>query len=481
MPTQQTHASKKHSFTFKIIVGITATLLINVLFIKGADDSSKSDVDFLQPGVEIGEAPIFKKIRSYRLEKLSGSTKEQEHSELNAFTFGAVADGKSHPIKEIFQDQSAIDKKYGSGRYVLNDERDFVAACEAIRYAKYYGEPTSANNAAKYASTVYFPRGVYVINRTIDIVDLYGFTLRGDGKGQTVFRFMQPAPLFYVTRAAGNAFCDFSIESTIESKATGIYIVSGGPDDAGRPAFLWEFRNVLFSTLYRGVQFAGMAMTDSGYFYTCRFLNCLVGVHFQNGQGMEYAFYGCNFQSPSIGNQATLFLVEAGGVINVFGGNIISQGTTLKLMPNREAYSKSVGGGSVINPSNGYYNFYGVRWEQMTKEPILFDAKDDGYYRASINFDSCSVYQRMGAKDGPVGVLRPGMNVTLRNTSCSPFTSGKIPGDVSGASSEARRGILVLDNTFGLEYEERNGGSIEHDSKLWKNIIYYRLPGRHQN
>ena len=152
------------------------------------------------------------------------------------------------------------------------------------------------------------------------------------------------------------------------------------------------------------------------------------------------------------GWDVTVFDIEAGGDLTVFGGNIIHAGTTLKLDPNWD-FSPDGGGSSPINFSSGVYNFYGVRWEQDGKQPVLFDAVDDGRFSARINFDSCVVYQRAAARNALIGRLFRGLNVVLRNTSVS---NGGILEDATAGDEAKRKPVLILDNTSGVQVVRPN-------------------------
>ncbi|MEI8245295.1 MAG: carbohydrate binding domain-containing protein [Lentisphaerota bacterium] len=404
--------------------------------------------------------------------ELTGINEKQAQDILNVRDFGAIGDGASHPLSEVLKTQAEIDKKYGNGRYLLTDERDYVGVCEAIRYSLYYGSTRGQSNPdllklheraahMRSSNAVHVPAGLYVINRTIELIELYGFTLYGDGAPATVFYFTRPEPLFWIQRSANMKFRDFCIASNPQSRSTGFYIVDDFKKDINRngsPAFQIVFDRLLIFKFYKGVDLAGDVMTDNEYFYSCRFLYNQIAVHQRNAQCMSVEFFGCDFQR----NKYCL-LVEAGGQINVHGGDFIANGTTLLLAPNK-VFTKSTGGGPTINRNNGKFNFYGVRWE--LEEAPMFDAIDDGSLLAQVNLDNCAMYQRAAGKGTPLGIIHNGMNVVIRNLNIGPYEI-KILGDTRDYSDK-RKGVLILDNIVGaLAYAEVNGLPTVFDGKKW--------------
>lgn len=386
------------------------------------------------------------------------------HQIVNAMDFGAVADGQSHPLKEILPTQEEIDKKYGSGRYTPDDERDFVAIMEAIRAAKRSGQYGPDIKAVRYASTVRIPAGVYIINRTIPLTDTYGGSIEGDGRLQTILRFNKEAPLFFITRCSFLTFEKFAIESNISSKSIGFLIneanTEADPKYLGKVTFNMTFDSMMMNRFYKAIQITGNVMTDSMAFNKVRFLQCLTAFHLQNPQGLNYQFISCNFEvhgdestfAPYKESDVVCFHIQAGGDITVIGGNIIHAGITLLLEPDA-AFAPS-GKGPSISWGSGIYNFYGVRWEQMGgTQPALFESRGKEAFTARINFDSCMVYQRVAALGKPVGFLRPGMNVTFRN---SVFNNGVIE-EVIGGRTGKRPPALILDNTSGVTFQRVPG------------------------
>jgi hypothetical protein len=387
------------------------------------------------------------------------------HQVLNVMDFGAKGDGQSHPLHTLFANQAAIDVKYGPGRYTPDDEADFVAVMEALRTARACGEYIPSIKAVKYTNTVYLPTGIYVINRTIPLIDTFGGTIRGDGRQQTVLRFNAPQPLFFINRSAFLAFRQFSIESSVSSGSTGFLIAdtSDTPLGNGKPTFKMIFDSLIFQRLDQAVHITGLMMTDSMVFSDTRFLQCLTSFHLQNPQGLNYQFFGCDFEdhggdaiyAPHKASDVVCFKIEAGGNITIVGGDIIHAGVTLLLEPGSQFAPEGPGGASPsISVGSGMYSFYGVKWEQMGgTRSVLFDAQDDGHYSARINFDNCMVYQRISARHTPVGMLHAGMNVAFRN---SVFNFGHIQ-EVLDPGQAKRKATLILDNTSGLTYQRAKG------------------------
>lgn len=416
------------------------------------------------PGPALMSIPFFEPVKNPDKALIA----RYRQKEISVVDFGAIGDGKSHPLREKFKTQAAIDKKYGKGLYTLEDEIDFVAVMEAIRVAKAIAVHDPSQVTLN-INTVYVPAGLYVINRTITITDMYGWTLRGDGRQQTSFKIDVPMPLFAITRSSFVKFTSFSIESHIGSLSTGFYINNDGRN--GNPVFHLLFDSLIFQWVYKGIQIEGTSMTDTALFSGIRFVQCLKAFELNNPQGMNYTFTGCAFElyggdsiyAPFKAGDVKVFHVKAGGNITVLGGSIIHAGTTLLLEP-QDPKTPGLGGSSAINYSNGMFNFIGVRWEQEggSTSPVLFDAKDEGAMEARINFTGCTIYQRFAARNQAVGKLHSGMNVTFRDSS---FNFGHIQ-EVIDPKQEARKGALLIDNTSRIEYKQAENAPYHH---LYKN------------
>lgn len=382
------------------------------------------------------------------------------HQIVNVMDFGAVADGKSHLLKEILPTQAEIDQKYGAGRYKPDDERDYVAIMEAVRASKRSGFFGPDIKGVRYTSTVRLPAGVYMINRTIPLTDTFGGTITGDGRLQTVLRYTAEGPLFYISRCSFLAFEKFAIESRIGAKSIGFYFHDPNWEKnvkfPAKPTFNMVFDSLMLTRLYKAVQITGNVMTDSMTFSKVRFLQCLTAFHLQNPQGLNYQFFSCNFEvhgdesvfAPFKESDVVCFHIQAGGNITVIGGNIIHAGVTLLLEPDAKFAPNGVG--PSISWGSGIYNFYGSRWEQMGRgQPVLFDARGEERFTARINYDSCMIYQRVSALGSLVGYLRSGMNVTFRN---SVFNGGVIEEVFAGRIGKTRP-VLILDNTSGVKFQ----------------------------
>ncbi len=419
-------------------------------------------------------SPVFGQTENAAPAAEAEETENFAHRILNIFEFGAVGDGQSHPLKKTFASQEEIDTKYGSDRYTLEDEADFVAIMEALRAAN-----SAANfkiNRTKGASAVigipsiYIPQGRYLINRTIPVSDIRGGTIFGDGKRQSHLKFTgKDQPLFHVQRCAEFAFSKLELRSTIQENATAFLLEDTLHEGPGEPTYHFDFDGVYIQEFAMGVMTIGRNMTDSLNFHNCRWRNCLTAVRLNNHQCMGVHFVNCYFgfstaelKNVPEGRIPIVFHVNQGGNITMMGGYVINhKGTTLLLDPASEEVSFSP-----INWSTGFYNFYGVRWEQPNGEdPMLFDVNPEAKYYTSyvarVNFDNCVLYQRTAAEGGSVGALHPGSNVTFRNTM---FNKNKafIQEVVDPKQEEKRRGILILDNVSGLQYTADENAPYHH-------------------
>ncbi|HWL53749.1 MAG TPA: hypothetical protein VNQ90_15025 [Chthoniobacteraceae bacterium] len=377
-----------------------------------------------------------------------------KHRIHNIRDYGAKGDGFSHLLSDEFKDQASIDQRYGPGRYRLDDESDYVAIMEGIRYAKAAANETRARSVRGLPS-LYIPQGIYQINRTIPLVDISGFTISGDGKRQTVLRFTgKEEALFGIERSSTLAFEKFEVISTLGTGTTAFLIADVLAKYPDRPTYHFDWTSVSFTQFDVGVKTTGWAMTDSTNFLHCRFNSCGTALLLDNHQSMGHHFQNCyfGFGSQHLGklkenSYPVVFHVKQGGNITVSGGYIIiHDGTTLLLEPRNEKLSFSP-----INWSTGLFNFYGVKWEQVRKNhPVLFDAVDDGKFSAKVNFDNCLVYQRTKAEGASLGALHPGMNVSLRNVGVNKNQA--YIQEVSSASDRARRASIVFDHVSGIRF-----------------------------
>lgn len=420
------------------------------------------------PVILSAETPKDPNVTSYEIpdytlefERTDSRVVENRHRVLNVRDFGAVADGEPHPLREKFADQEAIDKEYGAGRYTLTDQMDFVAIMEAIRTAK-----AAANKILKRsvvgANTVYLPQGIYMINRTIPLVDIRGGTVRGDGKDQTVLRFTgKEQALFGLQRSTKIGLSGMTLESHLSNGATAIHVADTLTQYPGRPTFHFDFTEIYVDGFDTGILTTGSHMTDSLNFINCMFRNFRRGVHLNNHQSMGHHFVNCYFGFATAnlpllpeGDFPVAFYVNQGGNITMTGGYVIlHDGVTLLLDPKNDRLSYSP-----LNWSTALFNFYGVRWEQVRRnQPVLFEAKTGGKfdesYVARINFDNCVLYQRTEAEGGEVGRLRSGMNVTFRN--CMANKNGAVIQEIiDPKQNTGRRAVLILDNTSGFRFSK---------------------------
>ena len=407
-------------------------------------------------------------------ERETASGKIQRVSEINrtinVFEYGAIADGESHKLNTLFKSQNDIDEKYGTGKYTLEDEADFVAIREALAAAK--SKPNQQLPEGDFGLwTIHMPTGIYIINGTIDLRHTYGVTIRGNGHTVTRIRFEYPSTLFYIEEAGHIWFREFGIESTPSALSTAFHFqnIIG----SGFPTFKFHFDNVGFRGFYRVILTTGDTMCSEMVFLKCRFANCLTGLHLKNVQSMNFNFFGCDFESsegdpfytPYKASDTAFIKAEAGGCVNVYGGSILLHGTTLLLDPNFEISEDP------INMITGMYNFYGVTWEQWSAgRPLLFEKNGNGSMRARVNFDNCRVHQLMAAREAKadLGALHNGMNVSIRN---SNFTYGRIQLNVDENTTD-QWGSLTIDNSQFVDYYERRSEEVKNLPNVNHHVRY---------
>ena len=382
---------------------------------------------------------------------------------VNVLDYGAFADGKSHQLKTLFKSQQEIDKKYGKGKYTLEDEADFVAINAALAKAK--REANEHLPEGDYGLWIlYLPTGIYKVNRTLDLSNCWGLNIRGAGREATRISFQSSSPLFYCEAGASIVFRGFTVESTIAAKSTAFHFHNTiGGDGPNYPAFKFMFDNLVISNFYSAVLTTGNTMTSELVFRSCRFLNCLTGLHLKNVQSMNHNFFGCDFEAsqgddhyaPFKASDVAYIRVEAGGFVNVYGGSVLLHGTTLLLNPLP----------SGINHINGIYNFHGVAWEQWSAgKPLLFYKKGEQPMNAKINIEGCRAHQYSAARKAGalLGSVDNGMNVTIRN---SNFTFGIIELKIN-ATTRYQWGSLTLDNSKYVELIENRTATVKQQTNI---------------
>lgn len=383
---------------------------------------------------------------------------------INVADFGAVGDKIRRPLATIFDSQEKVDEFYGKGLYLLTDELDYVAFCEALRAAR--GLSASINLKGQEVSTampeIYLPNGKYNFNRTVMLDKMVHCTIRGAGRQSTQIYYTGGDDLFLIQRAAFLWFKDMSFFSEIKSKSTIFHLhdMTQVKDALGIPTMKFLFDNLEFSGCYRGFYVTGEAMGSEVTVNHSRWQGCLIGIHLNNWMAYNWNLFNCDFEArpdnaaafaPYKPSDARYLLVEEGGAINIFGGSVIHPGKTLYIM------SKNLKHGD--NFTRSFFNFYGVKWEQHGAGPSLFDGEGDIY--ANINFDGCSGYQSMSVSSelvkskaehpGINGRLVNGMNVSMNN--CQ-FTHGEFVGEINERTKD-NYGSLVVRNTRAFTYREQ--------------------------
>lgn len=384
---------------------------------------------------------------------------------INVRDLGAVGDGSSHLLKDKFASQEEIDAFYGKDLYDLNDEMDYVAFSEALRVARSLGRPSTDPNVSLNMAVpeIYLPNGKYQFNRTIVLTNLYGCTIRGAGRTATHIEFTKKGgDLFKIVAAGELSFKAMGFISNIASMAT-IFRMDNisGPTGYGRPTFKIRFEEINWSGTYRCIYAEGDEMCSEVILDRCRMVNCLIGLHLDNPNALNFNLFACDFESrpdedsiyhPFKPSACTYILVDAGGGINCFGGSVIHAGRTLYLK------SKSL----EQNYASGvFFNFYGVKFEQHGHEPFLFDYDVRAYSPASVNFNACSSFHSMsvaqsGKDESPNGRLGNGMSVSLEN--CL-FAHGFFVG-VIDENTVKNWGSLAVNNSRIFRYKEERAGKL---------------------
>jgi len=378
---------------------------------------------------------------------------------INVVQFGAVGNGSSHPLKEVFSTQEEVNAFYGGEFYKLDDERDYVAFCEALKVARRLGGKSADPkvNIDIRLPEIYLPNGKYLFNRTVLIENFYGCTIRGAGRAATTIEFTKNGgDLFMIVTAGELLFKGIGFSAGINRMSTIFHLDNiSGPSGYGRPTFKVRFEEVNWSSVYRCIYATGEEMCSEVILDNCRMVNSLIGIHLNNPNALNYNLFACDFESrpddgekylPFKASDCTYLLIERGGAINCFGGSVIHAGRTLylKSKSTEQNYAGCL-----------FFNFYGIKFEQHGHEPFLFDFDIRAYSPASVNFNDCSSFHsqsvaQSGQDESPNGRLGNGMNVSLNN--CL-FAHGYFTGFID-ADTRKNWGSLVANNTRIFRYKE---------------------------
>ncbi len=408
---------------------------------------------------------------------------------INVAEFGAFGDNAHRPLGKIFDSQDKIDAFYGKGLYVLNDELDYVAFCEALRAARMLSNPVKVGplNIMSVMPQIYLPNGKYHFNRTVKLTKMMHCTIRGAGRQSTQIFYYGKEDLFLIQDSAFIWIKDMSFFSSINKKSTIFHINDPCPPVTGMPTFKFSFENLEFSSCYRCFYVTGIQMTDGATLINNRFQGCLIGLHLNNWMCYNWNLYNCEFESrpdniaafsPYKPSDTTYVLVDSGGsAMNFYGGGIIHGGKTL--------YIKSSTSTMGDNWSRSFYNFWGTKWEQHGTDPCMFDGEGDIY--CNINFSGCSSYQSQSVAremlkskakhPGINGRLMNGMNVTIDN--CQ-FTHGEFVGEIN-ERTRANFGNLVVRNSRVFTYREHYSDDSRKAEFGRHNVSYQPNSGYKEN
>lgn len=189
---------------------------------------------------------------------------------------------------------------------------------------------TSAINAIKGtistgSKSLFFPRGIYLVISQINITDLYGLTMYGEGSKASIIKYNATNDaIFYITTYSGNTFKELGFTSTV-GKATHNNMAfkfngTGGGTEC-------TFINCDFVQFHTAIHTKSASVNDDVFtFNTCHFrYNSHVWDN-SNSQAVLWAFTDCQV----LYTESVVFKNPA-GQLSVTGGSYINQGTFCSL------------------------------------------------------------------------------------------------------------------------------------------------------
>lgn len=208
---------------------------------------------------------------------------------VSPFTYGAIADGSSHPLSGVYGSLGAAQMVYPFAT-ALSQELDYCACRAAANVA--LGSPGNehAYTLARLNKTLYFPPGDYQFGEdTLTLCNVVGGRIVGGGR--------------FTTRITANGSC-LRFDGLWYSAVDGMALVSGGSApaldvDGNVPGHAYDTRGVqgnTFSNLYidGGNGLYAFAMCRQGQSGGQGSENVFINVHLVRGSEACYYQYGYN-------------------------------------------------------------------------------------------------------------------------------------------------------------------------------------------
>lgn len=300
------------------------------------------------------------------------------------------------------------------------------------------------------ARQIHLPAGSYVWDDTIDLHGFYGIEFVGEGRGNTVLSFTGSSKAAFSIRNAGYlTFRSMTLDclSGIDAEAT---LFDLGYT-SGDPTFKYVFFDVEFSRWWKAFDVTGSDYCCEVSFYGCRFSNGYFDLIFDNNQALNWNFYGVDFEARSQVTtkplqDAAVFTLKQGTLVNVFGGSIVGHRTTVLYSPAASA--------KFARSSHGV-KFDGTRFEFDTGgigNALVRQASgavETSNY-LNITFRDTPVTFLVAVSDYYLAQLRNQWQLTLDNVRCTHI--GRVVG--------------IVDNSTGILYGNLRGiglDSVEYE------------------
>lgn len=158
--------------------------------------------------------------------------------------FGAIGNGGSHPLSGVYPSLAAAQTVYPFAG-ALTDELDWCGIQKAVDTARYQWQTPDSD--FQIGKTVAIPAGIYRINKTVQIKDMFGFALAGvNGMPQIKWYGDASSPMFLL----GN--CDscrmenlwlYHGSSSANSVLSAVDLQNGGNASTWGPTN-WTFRHI---------------------------------------------------------------------------------------------------------------------------------------------------------------------------------------------------------------------------------------------
>lgn len=256
-------------------------------------------------------------------------------------------------------------KDFGAKGNGINDDTE--AFTKAINYLKKQAswQKNKKNSGPRGLGRLIIPKGIYNITKTLNLKNCNGLTIIGESKEATILNYSKTTgSLFEINQGINIKFKDLGFKNSQIKKERGKRIYFDLFRKRSRAkCFYWngssgnrllKFEDILVKG-FDYVWFIDNTFGDKNHsevtYFNCIAQQCNNVFLVNNSQSVNHTFYDCHF---SLINEV-VFHIKRGGVINIYGGSMISGCDFILLDP-------SQGG---IGQLNNSYLIQGTKFEMF--------------------------------------------------------------------------------------------------------------------